>query len=328
MRVRRGCIRGVPDAPVTPADIEAARARIADRVRRTPVLQLEPGAFGVQGRIVLKLELLQHTGSFKVRGAFNRMLGAEVPEAGVIAASGGNFGLAVAYAARELGHKAEVFVPETSPPVKARRIQEHGAEVRLVPGYYDDAFEASCVRAQETGALVMHAFDQPEVVAGQGTIGAEISEDVPDADTVLVAVGGGGLIGGIAAWFEGRTRVVGVEPDRCPTMSEALRVGRPVPVEVGGYAADSLGTKQAGEIAFAIASRYVEHVLLVTDDAFLDAQRRLWEEVRLITEPGGAAALAALISGRYRADPDERVVVLVCGANTAERSFEAMPAER
>ncbi len=321
-------IAGVPDLPVTPADIEAARARIAARVRRTPVLELEPGAFGVPGRIVLKLELLQHTGSFKVRGAFNRMLGAEVPEAGVIAASGGNFGLAVAYAARELGHRAEVFVPETSPPVKAQRIKEHGAEVRLVPGYYDDALEASRVRAEETGALVMHAFDQPEVVAGQGTIGAELSEDVPDADTVLVAVGGGGLIGGIAAWFEGRTRVVGVEPDRCPTMSEALRVGRPIPVEVGGYAADSLGTKQAGEIAFAIASRYVEHVLLVTDDAFLDAQRRLWEEARLVTEPGGAAALAALISGRYRADPDERVVVLVCGANTPARSFEAMPAER
>jgi threonine dehydratase len=197
-----------------------------------------------------------------------------------------------------------------------------------VPGYYDDALEASRVRAEETGALVMHAFDQPEVVAGQGTIGAELSEDVPDADTVLVAVGGGGLIGGIAAWFQGRTRVVGVEPDRCPTMSEALRVGRPVTVEIGGYAADSLGAKQAGEIAFAIASRYVEHVLLVTDDAFLEAQRRLWQEARLVAEPGGAAALAALISGRYRADPDERVVVLVCGANTPARSFEVMPAER
>jgi threonine dehydratase len=318
----------VRDLPVTPADIEAARARIAGRVRRTPVLELEPGAFGVTGRIVLKLELLQHTGSFKVRGAFNRMLSAKVPDAGVIAASGGNFGLAVAYAARELGHKAEIFVPESSPPLKAQRIREQGADVRLVPGYYDDALEASRERAEETGALVMHAFDQPEVVAGQGTIGAEISEDVPDADTVLVAVGGGGLIGGIAGWFQARTRVVGVEPDRCPTMSEALRVGRPVPVEIGGYAADSLGTKQAGEIAFAIVSRYVEHVLLVTDDAFLDAQRRLWEEARLIAEPGGAAALAALISGRYRADPDERVVVLVCGANTPAQTFEAMPAER
>jgi threonine dehydratase len=313
---------------VTPADIETARARIAGHVRRTPVLELEPGAFGIPGHIVLKLELVQHTGSFKLRGAFNRMLAAEVPKAGVIAASGGNFGLAVAYAARELGHPAEVFVPENSPPIKARRIEEHGAKVRLVPGYYDEAFAASLVRAEESGALVMHAFDQPEVVAGQGTIAAELSEDVPDADTVLVAVGGGGLIGGIAAWFEGRTRVVGVEPDRCPTMSEALRVGKPVPVEVGGYAADSLGTKQVGHIAFDIASRYVEHVLLVTDDAFLEAQRRLWEETRLLAEPGGAAALAALVSGRYRPDPNERVVVPVCGANTPARSFEAMPAER
>lgn len=312
-----------------PADVEAARERIAGRVRRTPVLQLEPGAFGVPGRLTLKLELLQHTGSFKPRGAFNRMLSAEVPEAGVIAASGGNFGLAVAYAARELGHRAEVFVPDTSPPVKARRIAEQGADVRLVPGYYDDALAESRGRAAETGALVMHAFDQPEVVAGQGTIAAELSEQVPGADTVLVAVGGGGLIGGIAAWYEGRTRVVGVEPDRCPTMSEALRAGRPIPVDVGGHAADSLGTRQAGEIAFAVASRYVEHVLLVTDDAIQQAQRTLWGHARVLAEPGGAAALAALLSGRYRPDPKEHVVVLVCGANADVSPFgEARPSGR
>lgn len=302
-------------APIRPADIAAARDRIADRVRRTPVLELEPGAFGVVGRLALKLELLQHTGSFKPRGAFNRMLAAEVPETGVTAASGGNFGLAVAYAARELGHRAEVFVPDTSPSVKAQRIAEQGAEVRVIPGYYDEALEACAARAEETGALVMHAFDQPEVVAGQGTIGIELSEQLPDADTVLVAIGGGGLIGGIAAWYEGRTRVVGVEPDRCPTMSEALRAGRPIRVDVGGHAADSLGPRVAGEIALALASRYVEHVLLVTDDAIREAQRRLWSEVRALAEPGGAAALAALLSGRYRPDPDERVVVLVCGAN-------------
>lgn len=324
----RGSIPGVELLPVTPADVEAARSRIAGRVRRTPVLELEPGAFGVAGRLTLKLELLQHTGSFKPRGAFNRMLAAEVPEIGVIAASGGNFGLAVAYAARELGHRAEVFVPETSPTVKARRIAAQGAEVRVVPGYYDDALEASRTRAAETGALVMHAFDQPEVVAGQGTIAAELAEQVPGADTALVAIGGGGLIGGIAGWYEGRTRVVGVEPDRCPTMSEALRAGRPIPVEVGGYAADSLGARQAGDIAFAVASRYVEHVLLVTDDAIRDAQRRLWEHVRVVAEPGGAAALAALLSGRYRPDPEEHVVVLVCGANTEELPFGATPSER
>jgi threonine dehydratase len=304
------------DAPIGPRDIEAARDRIAGRVRRTPVLHLEPGAFDLPGRLTLKLELLQHTGSFKPRGAFNRMLSAEVPDAGVIAASGGNFGLAVAYAARSLGHRAEVFVPETSPPIKAARISALGADVRLVPGYYDEALAASAARAAETGALVLHAFDQPEVVAGQGTIAAELSEQVPDADTVLVAVGGGGLIGGIAAWYEGRTRVVGVDPDQCPTMAAALRAGRPVPVELGGVAADALGARICGDVAFAVASRFVEHVLLVTDDAIRLAQRRLWEDVRLVAEPGGAAALAALLTGRYRPDADERVVVLVCGANT------------
>ncbi len=309
------------ELPVLPADIEAARARIAGWVRRTPVLELERGAFGLDARITLKLELLQHTGSFKPRGAFNRMLSAEVPEAGVIAASGGNFGLAVAYAARELGHRAEIFVPETSPPIKARRIAEHGADVRLVPGYFDEALAASTERAAESGALVMHPFDQPEVVAGGGTIGAELSEQVPDADTVLVAVGGGGLIGGIAAWYEGRTRVVGVEPDTCPTMAEALRVGRPVPVEVGGLAADSLGPKRCGDIALAVAARHVEHVLLVTDEAIAQAQRTLWERFRQVAEPGGAAAFAALLSGRYRPDPGERVVVLVCGANTDPAAF-------
>jgi threonine dehydratase len=307
--------------PVGPADVEAARERIAGHVRRTPVVHLEPGAFGAPGRVALKLELLQHTGSFKPRGAFNRMLSNEVPASGVIAASGGNFGLAVAHAARELGHHAEVFVPETSPPIKARRIAERGAEVRLVPGYYDEALAASAERAAETGALVMHAFDQLEVVAGQGTIGAELAEQVPDADTVLVAIGGGGLIGGVAAWYEGRTRVVGVEPDGCPTMSEALRAGRPVRVELSGIAADALGARRAGDLTHAIASRYVEHVLLVTDDAIREAQVRLWEELRVVAEPGGAAALAALISGRYRPDEDERVVVLVCGGNTDPASL-------
>ncbi|MGZ8603800.1 MAG: threonine/serine dehydratase [Actinomycetota bacterium] len=314
------------DGPiVTPEDIREAADRIAGRVRRTPVLELDAGAFGATGRLSLKLELLQHTGSFKPRGAFSRMLAADVPEAGVIAASGGNFGLAVAYAARELGHHSEVFVPDSSPPIKARRIAEHGADVRVIPGFYDEALAASRERAAETGALVLHAFDQPEVVAGQGTLAAELSEQVPDADTVLVAVGGGGLIGGVAAWYQGRTRVVGVEPDRCPTMSEALRAGRPIEVDVEGYAADSLGARRCGEIAYAVASRYVEHVLLVTDDAIQDAQRRLWEEVRVVAEPGGAAALAALLSGRYRPDADERVVVLVCGANTDPGWLSAEP---
>jgi threonine dehydratase len=303
-------------ALVTPADVAEARTRIAGHVRTTPVLRLERGAFAVRGELILKLEHLQHTGSFKPRGAFNKLLAGPVPDAGVIAASGGNFGLAVAYAARELGHRAEIFVPSTSPAVKAKRIRETGAEVTIVDGYYDDAQAASVARQRETGALAMHPFDQPEVVAGQGTIAAELSEQVHEADTVLVAVGGGGLIGGIAAWYEGATRVVGVEPDLCPTLSEALRVGRPTRVEIGGYAADSLGARQAGDIAFDVASRYVEHVILVPDDAIREAQRALWARTRIVAEPGGAAAFAALLTGRYRPDADERVVVIVCGANT------------
>jgi threonine dehydratase len=299
----------------------AARRRIAGRVRRTPVLEPGAGAFGLEAPVVLKLELLQHTGSFKPRGAFNRMLAAQVPASGVIAASGGNFGLAVAYAARELGHTAEVFVPETSPPIKAERIRAQGAEVRVIPGFYSDALEACERRAAETGALFMHAYDQPDVVAGQGTIGAELSEQVADADTVLVAVGGGGLIGGIAAWFANGVRVVGVEPEACPTLSAALAAGEPVDAPVGGVAADSLGPKRAGMIAIEIAKDHVERVVLVPDDAIVEAQRRLWNDVRVVAEPGGAAALAALLSGAYRPERGERTIVLVCGANTDPASL-------
>jgi threonine dehydratase len=308
---------GAADGPlVTPQDVDEARTRIAGYVRTTPVVRLERGVLGLSGEIVLKLELLQHTGSFKPRGAFNKMLSSSVPDAGVIAASGGNFGLAVAHAARTLGHRAEVFVPESSPAIKARGIRASGAEVTIVPGYYDDAQAALAARAAETGALVMHPFDQPEVVAGQGTIAAELADQVHDVETILVAIGGGGLIGGIAAWTAGNTRIVGVEPDTSPTMSEALRVGRPTPVEVSGYAADSLGARQAGDVSFSVCSRYVEHVILVPDDTIREAQRALWGTARVVAEPGGAAAFAALLSGRYRPDPAERVVVLVCGANT------------
>lgn len=302
-------------------EIEAAHERIAAYIRKTPVLDLEPGAFGVQGRLVLKLELLQHTGSFKARPAFSRMLAVEVGESGVIAASGGNFGLAVAYAARELGHRAEIFVPETSPAVKIERLRELGAEVEVVPGFYSEAAVASRTRAEETGALVMHPFDQPEVVAGDGTVGIELSEQVPDADTVLVAVGGGGLIAGIASWFAGEVRVVGVEPELCPSLHTALEGGEPVDVEVGGIAADSLGPRRVGEIAFETAKRLVDRVVLVSDEAIRDAQRRLWGDLRLISEPGGAAALAALTSGGYQPEADERLVVLVCGGNTDPASI-------
>jgi threonine dehydratase len=307
--------RSETSTPLGRSDVEAARERIAGFVRRTPVLELGRRAFGLPGRLTLKLELTQHTGSFKPRGAFNKMLASPVPPSGVLAASGGNFGLAVAYAAHTLGHPAEIFVPSKSPKVKTERIAALGAEVRIVEGRYDEALEASALRAAETDALVMHAYDQPEVVAGQGTIGCELTEQVPDAHTVIVAIGGGGLIGGIAAWYEGRTRVIGVEPEATRCMSAAVEAGHPVDVTYGGYAADSLGARRAGTIAFEVVAAHVERVVLVTDDAIRDAQRRLWDAVRIYAEPGGATSLAALLSGSYVPEPAERVVALVCGAN-------------
>ena len=285
-------------------------------VRVTPVLEAGAGAFGVDSPLTLKLELLQHTGSFKPRGAFNKMLSSEVPDAGVIAASGGNFGLAVAHAARELGHRAEIFIPDTSPAAKIERVRALGADVLVVPGYYDEASAVARERQTETGALWMHPFDQPEVVAGGGTVGMEIASQVPDADSILVAIGGGGLIAGIAAWFRGDVRVVGVEPAACPTMHAALEAGTPVEVQVGGVAADSLGPRVVGDIAFDLARSFVDRVVLVPDDSVKEAQRRLWNELHLIAEPGGAASLASLLCGAYRPAPGERVVVLVCGANT------------
>lgn len=299
------------------AGIEAAYDRIAPHVRTTPVLELEPGAFGLDGApLVLKLELLQHTGSFKPRPAFSRMLAAAVPDAGVIGSSGGNFGVAVAYAARRLGHRAEVFVPDTSSPVKIEAIRRLGADVRVVPGFYADAYAACLERAEVTGALMMHPFDQTEIVAGDGTVGIELSRQVPDADTVLVAVGGGGLLAGVAAWFRGDVRVIGVEPEACPCLSAALDAGEIVDVDVGGIAADSLGPRRVGEIAFATVQRFVGRVVPVSDGAIREAQRRLWDDLRLVAEPGGATALAALVAGLYRPALDESVVVLVCGANT------------
>ena len=297
-------------------DIQAARRRIAGHVRSTPVLEAGAGSFGLETPLVLKLELVQHTGSFKSRGAFNKMLASDVPSAGVVAASGGNFGLAVAHAARELGHHAEIFVPDTSPAAKIEGIRGLGADVEIVPGYYHEASVVAAARQAESGALAMHPYDQPEVVAGAGTVGLELAEQVPDADTVLVAVGGGGLIAGVASWFRGDVRVVGVEPEACPTLHDALRAGAPVDVDVGGLAADSLGPRRVGAIAFAAASAWVERVVLVSDEAIRDAQRRLWHDAHLVAEPGGAASLAGLIAGAYQPAADERVVVVVCGANT------------
>ena len=297
-------------------DIVAAASRIEPHVRRTPVLDLAAGAFGVDAPLSLKLELLQVTGSFKPRGAFNRMLTADVGPAGVVAASGGNFGLAVGHAARALGVHAEIFVPSTSPAAKIDKVRATGADVRVIEGYYDDAAAAAQERGTD-GAVWMHPFDQPEVVAGQGTIGAEIADQVPHADTVLVAVGGGGLIGGIASWFAGdRTRVIGVEPATCACLHTAMANGEPVEVPVSGRAADSLGARRVGDIAFAAAGGGgIDGVALVDDASILEAQRALWRELRLFAEPGGAAALAAVGAGAFVLAPGERVVVLVCGSN-------------
>ncbi|MHB8671535.1 MAG: threonine/serine dehydratase [Acidimicrobiales bacterium] len=302
---------------ISRADVAEAMSRIGGRVRKTPVLDLAPGTFGAGDRgLILKLEVLQHTGAFKARGAFNRILANQVPAAGVIAASGGNAGAAVAYAASTLGHRAEIFVPCSTPPVKVARLRRFGAEVTVIGDYYADAYEASADRAAETGALTVHSYDQPEVCAGQGTVGVELAQQVPDLDTVLVGVGGGGLMAGVATWMAPATRVVAVEPQRCPTLSAALASGRPVDVEVGGVAADSLGARRIGAIALEAALRYDVSAVLVSDEAILEARRVLWADARLATEPGGVAALAALTSGAYRPEAGERVAVVLSGANT------------
>ena len=298
-------------------DIEEAAQRIHGYVRRTPVMSLEQHAWGINAQIILKLEQFQHTGSFKPRGAFNRILAHPVPTAGIIAASGGNHGLAVAYAAQQLGYRAEIFVPELCPPIKVERLRHYGGEVKLVGVNYAEALAASEVRAAQTGALMVHAYDQPEVVAGQGTLGRELAEQVPDLDTLLVAVGGGGLIGGIAAWFGRELRVIGVEPERAPTLHTALKAGAPIDVEVGGVAADSLGARRAGSLAFEVATHFIESVLLVNDEEIRAAQRRLWEDLRMVVEPGGATALAAVLSGRYQPTTGERIGIVLCGANVA-----------
>ncbi|CND81678.1 threonine dehydratase%2C medium form [Mycobacterium tuberculosis] len=299
-------------------DVEAAARRVAERVRRTPVIEVEPGP---AGRMWLKLELVQHTGSFKARGAFNHVLAARdegrLPDAGVVAPSGGNAGLAFAYAAAEVGVPAEVFVPETAPAVKVARLRALGATVVQVGTRYADAQDAATKRAADTGALFCHAYDLSEVCAGQGTLGLELLEQTGGGvDTVLIAVGGGGLMAGVAAALEGTARVVGVEPETIPTLERALHAGRPVDVDVSGIAADSLGATRLGDIAFSVASRTGVHPVLVPDEAIIEARRHLWAEYRLAVEHGTAAALAALRTGAYRPSPDERVMVVLCGANT------------
>jgi threonine dehydratase len=301
-------------------DIDAAAERIGGLVRRTPVVDVEAGALA-DVPLVCKLELLQQTGSFKPRGAANRMLASTVPDAGVIAASGGNHGAAVAHVAARLGHRAEIFVPTSSAAVKVARIAATGATVHQVGETYQDAFDASRARAEVTAALVVHAFDDPEVVAGQGTVGRELAEQAGELgtalDTVLVAVGGGGLIAGITTWFSGTgTRVIGVEPYGCASLARALEAGERVDVPLSGIGVDSLGARRVGEIAFDVARRNRTRVLLVEDGDIVRAQRLLWDRLRVLAEPGGATALAALVSGAYRPESGERVAVVVCGGNT------------
>jgi threonine dehydratase len=306
----------VPD----PTDIAAAAQRIAPYVRHTPLLHLAAGELGPAFPFALKLELLQHAGSFKPRGAFNRILLArdagELPAAGVIAASGGNHGAAVAYAARTLGIRAEIFVPELTPPAKRARIESFGARLVRTGATYVEALAASRARQAETGAMEVHAYDHPAVLAGQGTTAREFETDAPELTHVLVATGGGGLIGGMAAWFAGRVKVVSVEPAACPALHDALAAGRPVASAVGGVAADALGARQVGTLMFPIARAWVSEAVLVADEAIVAAQRLLWDRVRLIVEPGGATALAAVTSGAWTPPTGARVGVLVCGANT------------
>ena len=286
-------------------------------IRRTPVVEVDGADFGLDSiSLVFKLELLQHTGSFKTRGAFTNLLTRDVPAAGVVAASGGNHGLAVAYAARKFGKPATIFVPVVSAPAKMERIREYGAELVVTGERYNDALAASQEFVARSGAMPIHAYEQVETLLGQGTVGLEFEEQEPSLDTLLVAVGGGGLIGGIAAWYAGRVKIIAVEPEAAPTLAMAFEAGRPVDAPAGGIAADSLAPKQVGQIMFPIARAYVERSVLVPDEAIVSAQQALWNVLRVMAEPGGAAAFAALLSRRYAPRSGERVGVLVCGGNT------------
>jgi threonine dehydratase len=304
---------------VAPADVRAAHARIALHIRRTPVIEIASPAAG-SPNVSLKLECLQASGSFKARGAFHNLLTRPAPAAGCATASGGNHGAAVAYAAERLRVPARVFVPEISTPAKIARIRSYGAGTVVAGGSYAEAQDLCDAYVAESGALKIHPYDAPETIAGAGTVALEWDEDLqrlalPGLDTVLIAVGGGGLIAGVAAWFAGRVKVVGVEPEGSRALHAALEAGRPVDVPVQSIAADSLGARRVGEWNFAIARRHVAEVVLVPDAAIVEAQRRLWRDLSIVAEPGGAAAFAALISGAWRPGRAERVGILVCGAN-------------
>ena len=315
-------------AGINPQAIASTEKLIRPWIRRTPVVEVDGADLGLHfTNLRLKLELLQHTGSFKARGAFANLLSRQLPPAGVAAASGGNHGAAVAFAAHKLRVRATIFVPSVASPSKIDRIRSYGADLVISGDSYAEALAASEAWSRQSGALTVHAYDDVETLLGQGSVGLEIEQQAPDLDTLLVAVGGGGLIGGIAAWYGGRIQIVGVEPEAAPTLTNALAAGRPVDAPAGGIAADSLAPKRVGELTFPITQSLVRRVVLVTDDAIQSAQETLWDVVRVAAEPGGAAALAALLSKRYEPEPDERVGVVVCGGNTTAVSFRKAAAQ-
>lgn len=303
---------------------EISRARIQETeriirpyIRRTPIIEIDGSDFGLPDiKITLKLELFQHAGSFKARGAFTNMLTRPVPAAGVVAASGGNHGAAVAFAAMKLGKPATIFVPSVASQAKLDRIRGYGAELVIAGELYAESLEASESWSKQSGALVIHAYEGDETLLGQGTLGMELEEQAPTIDSLLIAVGGGGLIGGVASWYRNRIKIVAVEPSEAPTLHLALKAGRPVESPAGGIAADSLAPKQVGQQMFPIAQQFVRAALLVSDEEIVEAQKLLWQTTRIVAEPGAAAALAALLSGRYQPEKGEHVGVVVCGGNT------------
>jgi threonine dehydratase len=310
------------DMQIDRDQISATEKIIRPHIRRTPIIEGDGGDFGLDSiPLIFKLDLLQHSGSFKARGAFANLLLRKIPQAGVVAASGGNHGAAVAFAAMKLGVPAKIFVPTVASPEKIARIRGYGAELVVTGERYADALAASERWAAESGALTLHAYDQPETLLGQGSVGLEFEQQAPDLDSLLVAVGGGGLIGGVASWYANRIKIIGVEPEPAPTLHNALQAGHPVDSPAGGIAADSLAPKRVGELMFPIAQKFVSSVILVPDDAIQQAQQALWKVLRVVAEPGGAAAFAALLSGRYKPQPGERVGILVCGGNTAAVNF-------
>jgi threonine dehydratase len=309
---------GMTHSPITREQISEVERTIRPFIRWTPIMRTDASDFGLpQAPLVLKLELLQHSGSFKARGAFTNLLHRKVPQAGVVAASGGNHGAAVAYAAHRLGISATIFVPRISSPAKIERIRQYGATLVVEGELYADALAASERHIAKTGAMTVHAYDQIETLLGQATVGLELEADASSIDTLLVSVGGGGLIGGIASWYAGRIKVVAVESDAAPTLFSAFAAGRPVDAPTGGIAADSLAPRRVGDLVYPITRAHVApDVVLVSDDDIRRAQTMLWGALRIVAEPGGAAAFAALISRRYKPASGERVAVVICGANT------------